>query len=67
MTIRNRPLRHTPHQREPQQKEYPCTSCGMDAFIGYVANKKGDWNGLVKIGERLCTRCFERRGGEGVF
>jgi len=45
--------------------EYPCTQCGGDAFIGYSASRKhGNWNGKIKIGERLCTPCFQKRGGE---
>lgn len=47
--------------------EYPCTECKGDAFIGYTAKKKGDWGGLVQPGERLCTRCFQKRGGINVF
>lgn len=54
----------------PEKKpEYPCTSCNGDAFIGYSCGKKrkSDWGGLVKPGERLCTRCFKERGGKAVF
>ena len=47
--------------------EFPCTECGGDAFIGYCANKKGDWGGKVNPGERLCTRCFQKRGGGNFF
>lgn len=45
--------------------EWPCTECGGDAKIAYSAGKKRgqDWNGKVKAGERLCTRCFQNRGG----
>lgn len=48
---------------------YPCTVCGGDAFIGYAAGrrKEQDWGGKVKRGERLCTRCFQRRGGENML
>ncbi len=48
-------------------KDFPCTECGRDATIGYVAGKSGDWNGKVRIGERLCTACFQKRGGERFF
>lgn len=47
--------------------EYPCTECGGDAFVGYASNKKSAWGGLVKKGERICTRCFQRRGGNNFF
>lgn len=47
--------------------EYPCTECGREAFIGYGAREDADWGGKVKIGERLCTSCFRRRGGEDFF
>jgi hypothetical protein len=44
-------------------KTYPCTDCDGDATIGYG---KG-WDGKVKNGERLCTRCFSKRGGPRIF
>jgi hypothetical protein len=48
--------------------EYPCTACGSDAFISYSAGKrKSAWGGLVQRGERLCTRCFQSRGGVNFF
>ena len=47
--------------------KYPCTQCGKDAFVGYTAHKKGDWGGVVKKGERLCTGCFKKRGGPDIF
>ena len=50
-----------------KEPEYPCTDCGGDAFIGYSANKEADWNGKVKIGERLCTACFQKRGGKRIL
>lgn len=50
----------------PQGYEFPCSQCGGDAMIGYTAGRRkgSDWNGKVKRGERLCTACFQRRGGE---
>lgn len=48
---------------QPHNPEFPCTQCGGDAFVGYSANKGSDWDGKVKIGERLCTSCFQSRGG----
>jgi hypothetical protein len=45
---------------EPQ---HPCTACGGDASVGYG---KG-WDGKVKKGERLCTPCFQKRGGVNIF
>ena len=47
--------------------EYPCTECKGDAYIAYIAKEPGDWNGLVKVGERLCTRCLQKRGGLNFF
>jgi len=52
---------------ELKQPEYPCTQCGHDAFIGYTSSKKADWDGKVKPGERLCTECFQKRGGKRVL
>ena len=48
---------------------YPCTQCGGDATIAYLAGKKKgkDWGGKVKKGERLCTRCFQQRGGKKIY
>jgi hypothetical protein len=40
--------------------KYPCTQCGGDALVGFVANKPGDWYGKINVGERLCTGCFVR-------
>ena len=51
----------------PKKIDYPCTECGGDAFIGYSANKKETWDGKVKPGERLCTSCFQKRGGMNFF
>ena len=48
-------------------KQYLCTECGGDAYIAYSADKNGDWGGLVKVGERVCTRCFRKRGGKAIF
>lgn len=47
--------------------EYPCTECSLDATIGYGSNKKDGWGGKTKKGERLCTKCFTRRGGKRFF
>jgi hypothetical protein len=48
--------------------QWPCTACGGDATIGYGASKKhGDWGGRIRIGERLCTACFQKRGGTNIF
>jgi hypothetical protein len=44
-----------------------CTQCGGDAMLAYSAKKNHDWDGRVKIGERLCTKCFVARGGPKVF
>jgi hypothetical protein len=46
------------------RKEYPCTDCGGDAYIGYPAGRRKteSWGGLVKKGERLCLACGRRRG-----
>lgn len=52
---------------EVKQVEYPCTECGKDATIAYTASKKGDWGGLIKNGERICTVCFQKRGGKNFF
>jgi len=55
----------TPKAAKPirAEKKYPCTQCGEDAYLGYT----GGWDGAVKEGERLCTRCFKRRGGKPIF
>jgi len=46
-----------------QQKKFECTSCGGDAFIAYSANEEGnDWNGLIKVGEKICPACGKKRG-----
>ena len=47
----------------PAPKQYLCTECGGDAFIAYSAG----FDDKVKPGERLCTRCFVRRGGKGII
>lgn len=47
--------------------KYPCTQCGGDATVAYSASKDAEWGGMVKIGERLCTRCFQVRGGVNMF
>ena len=52
--------------KKPKVYEYPCTECGGDAYIGYMAKKGSDWGGLVYCGERLCTACFKRRGGKPI-
>jgi hypothetical protein len=52
-----------PEMERATANEYPCTVCGKDAFIGYG---KG-WGGLVRKGERLCTRCFQERGGKRIL
>jgi hypothetical protein len=49
------------------EPEYPCTECGGDAFIGYGSDKEDCWQGKVKKGERLCTQCFQKRGGINFF
>jgi hypothetical protein len=52
----------------PKKIAYSCTECGRDAFIGYGASKQaGNWGGKVKPGERLCTSCFQKRGGMNLF
>lgn len=62
MTRRNEPSRQ---ERPAPRYEFPCTECGGDAFVAYAAGKKNDaWNGKVKRGERLCTACFVKRGGQ---
>jgi hypothetical protein len=48
-------------------KQYLCTECAKDAFLGYTAGKDADWGGRVRPGERLCTSCFKKRGGESFF
>ena len=54
----------TPKHQQATAHKFPCTQCRGDAFVGYTASKEhGDWGGLVKIGERLCSRCFQARGG----
>jgi len=50
-----------------EKEKFICTSCGGDAYIAYTAKKKSDWNGIVKIGERLCTKCFRKRNGKPIF
>lgn len=42
-------------------EKYICTDCGGDAMIAYTASKKTDWNGLIKIGERVCLLCARKR------
>ena len=52
-------------QSDPQIKfRYPCTSCGGDARVGYIAGKVPgeDWNGKVAKGERICLKCGTARG-----
>jgi hypothetical protein len=59
------------------KKEYKCTECGGDATLAYIPNtiKRGKnkgkeidgWDGLIKAGERICTRCFVKRGGRRIF
>jgi len=51
---------------------YRCTSCGGDATVAYSTStiKRGKdkgkeidgWDGMVKVGERLCLPCGKRRG-----
>lgn len=48
---------------EKSTHEFPCTECAGDAFVGYAEG----WQGQVKKGERLCTRCFQKRGGKNIF
>jgi hypothetical protein len=57
--------RAKPTARRP--KQYPCTECGGDASIAYSANGESNWGGRVKEGERLCTRCFKKRGGTAFY
>lgn len=47
----------------PAKPKFSCTECGGDALVGYG----NGWEGRVKKGERLCTRCFQKRGGENFF
>lgn len=57
--------------------QYPCTECNGDATIAYIPDRikqgkrKGEekpgWDGLVLPGERLCSRCFKKRGGRLIF
>lgn len=47
--------------------KYKCTECSGNAFIAYGSDKKDSWGGLVKAGERLCTKCFKKRGGKAFF
>lgn len=64
LTRRAKPQAPAPAPRQ----DYPCTSCGGDAYIGVSAGRKPmNWGGLVKRGERLCFTCFRKRGGENVF
>lgn len=51
----------------PSCTQYPCTECAGDAYIGYIGKRIGDWGGKVKPGERLCSRCFRKRGGVLIF
>ena len=53
--------------KQELKREYPCTSCDGDATIGYGSDKKDGWDGKTKKGERLCTKCFQKRGGIRVF
>lgn len=53
--------------KSPRQPVYACTECGGDAFIAYGSSKQDSWDGKVKKGERLCTKCFRRRGGQPFF
>jgi hypothetical protein len=48
---------------EEPPKEFACTECGGDAFLGYSEG----WNGKVTKGERLCTYCFRKRGGVRIL
>jgi len=43
-------------------KLYKCTDCGGDATCAYTANKKMDWGGKIKKGERICFPCGRKRG-----
>lgn len=53
---------------QPSKNPHACTACGGDAFIGYSSGQDEQaWGGKVKKGERLCTRCFQARGGENFF
>ena len=61
------PVAKPPEPRQPGAPQWPCTECGRDAMIAYSAAKGRDWNGKVKIGERLCTSCFRKRGGVNFF
>lgn len=55
--------RATPESVVQAPREYRCTQCGGDAFMGYSAGtgRHSDWGGRVKKGERLCRPCFARR------
>ena len=57
------------HHTTETTREWPCTECGGDAMLAYTAGKRpgSDWGGKVKRGERLCTSCFRKRGGEPFF
>jgi hypothetical protein len=50
---------------EAPQPRYPCTECGKEAYLRYGWGPRGqDWGGKTKKGEKLCTSCFQKRGGE---
>jgi len=53
----------------PVRMNYVCTSCGGDATVAYTCDEKRltSWNGLVKRGERVCSKCFQKRGGKRLF
>jgi hypothetical protein len=57
-----RKLVEPPQQYQPR---YPCSECGQEAYIRYGWGPRGqDWGGKTKKGEKLCTSCFQKRGGE---
>lgn len=59
---KKRPEKMKPHVAIGKA-DYRCTECGGDAFVAYGAG----FGGKVKSGERICTRCFVKRGGDRIF
>jgi hypothetical protein len=48
-------------------QKFPCTECGGNATVAYVANKDSDWGGKIKKDERLCLVCGAKRLGFNFF
>lgn len=47
--------------------EFPCTSCGGDAYVGMSNLRASGGRVLIRKDERLCMACAMKRGGFNPF